>query len=132
MRYFSKLRERRSSFYNLLWDELESANFINIHEHLAPPDTCKAMIKKIGTMLSHVIEVSDIYHLSVKKALSQNFRKGTIEKVQGIFKSNPILSSSINILPFIWVDDLNGQVLEIQSNIYRRVKGINKRIVING
>nr|MDO8111844.1 hypothetical protein [Candidatus Sigynarchaeota archaeon] len=79
MGYFSKLRERRSSFYNRLWDELEGAKVIDTHDHLAPPDTWKDVIAKTGTMLPHVFEGSYLYHFPAKKGAF----KAWMEQISG-------------------------------------------------
>ncbi len=58
MPYFSKLRDRCSSFYNRLWTELEHVKVIDTHEHLTPPSEWPAVIDKTGVMLPHVFNGS--------------------------------------------------------------------------
>jgi hypothetical protein len=58
MPYFSKLRERCSSFYNRLWTELEHVKVIDTHEHTTPPSDWPAVVEKTGVMLPHVFNGS--------------------------------------------------------------------------
>ncbi|MBN2151129.1 MAG: amidohydrolase family protein [Candidatus Lokiarchaeota archaeon] len=88
MPYFSKLRGRRSTFYNRLWTELEHVRVIDTHEHLTPPGLWPRVIEKTGVMLPHVFNGSYLSPIVEKPGAYQDWIEQVARyKHTGYFKS---------------------------------------------
>ena len=60
------MREKCSSFYNRLWDELVDVKVIDTHEHTTPPEEWIDTIEKTGVMLPHVFNGCYLYNVPTK------------------------------------------------------------------
>jgi hypothetical protein len=88
MPYFSKLRDRCSSFYNRLWTELEHVKVIDTHEHTIPPNQWPETIEKTEVMLPHVFNGAYLSPIVIKAgAFKEWMEQMNRYKHTGYFKS---------------------------------------------